>query len=301
MDGIAGVRIFPARWFGFGFAYRHNFNQQDRDSIKDIQYSQNVQPTVTIANSTNAVIGAGFSTPITSSGNISNAFRPSSDPHGFIFQVFAGHRNKRGALDIINLPANVTALNLDKTSLILPCAPGQVSERGCSDVQTVGVSTTAVDPENDVLTYSYTVSGGRISGQGANVSWDLSGVRPGTYTITSAVDDGCGFCGTPKTSTITVTECPDCKTPPPACSCPSLSINGPSSAVQPGETMTFTANVSGGSQSSVTYDWSVSNGQIQSGQGTPVITVSTVGLTDTTVTATLNIGGTNCDCIDKRI
>ncbi len=71
------------------------------------------------------------------------------------------------------------------------------------------VTTTAVDPENDVLTYNYTVSGGRIVGQGANVSWDLTGVNPGTYTITAGVDDGCGVCGQTKTQTITVEKC-DC-------------------------------------------------------------------------------------------
>jgi hypothetical protein len=55
--------------------------------------------------------------------------------------------------------------------------------------------------------------------------------------------------------------------------------------------MTFTANVSGGSQTDVTYDWSVDKGTIVEGQGTPVITVSTEGLVDTTVTASVVVGG----------
>lgn len=290
IDAIAGIRIFPRRWFGMSFAYRNHLNQQDQDSIEDVTFSQSVS--VVRAPGTP---GATITVP-SSSGSIFPAFRTSNNPHGFIFQIFAGRRNERGKPDVENLPANVTAVDLDKTSIVTPCPPGTRSTSGnCPDNQTVGVRTTAVDPENDSLTYSYTVSGGRITGQGANVTWDLSGVQPGTYTITSAVDDGCGFCGTPKSTTITVAACGDCVVP---CSCPTISVTGPSTTTEPGGTMTFTANVSGGSQSSVTYNWSVSNGRIVEGQGTPTITVSTEGLSDTTITATVDIGGTDCNCTD---
>jgi hypothetical protein len=104
-----------------------------------------------------------------------------------------------------------------------------------------------------VLTYNYTVSGGRIVGQGANVSWDLTGAQPGTYTITAGVDDGCGVCGKTQTRTITVTEC-DCEV---VCVCPDFRCYRPAGTVNPGETITFTANVSGGGATNVTYDWSV--------------------------------------------
>lgn len=60
------------------------------------------------------------------------------------------------------------------------------------------------------MIYDYKVSGGKIIGQGANVVWDLSGVKPGTYTITAAVDDGCGLCGKSIIRTVVVKECPNC-------------------------------------------------------------------------------------------
>ena len=104
-----------------------------------------------------------------------------------------------------------------------------------------------------------TVSGGRIVGSGANVTWDLSGVQPGTYTITSAVDNGCGFCGKTVTETITVRDC-DCVPP---CVCPTVSVSTPE-IVQPNQPMTFTANLQGGSTADVTYTWSVSAGTISS-------------------------------------
>jgi hypothetical protein len=68
----------------------------------------------------------------------------------------------------------------------------------------IDVKAIAVDPENDILTYVYTVTGGRIIGTGATVKWDLTGVRSGTYTITAGVDDGCGLCGQTVTKTVIV-------------------------------------------------------------------------------------------------
>jgi hypothetical protein len=61
--------------------------------------------------------------------------------------------------------------------------------------------------------------------------------------------------------------------------------------------MTFTANVAGGTQQSVTYNWTVSAGTISSGQGTPSITVDTTGLSGQSVKATVDIGGTDPTCV----
>jgi hypothetical protein len=286
VEGLAGFRWFPARWLGMGFAYRHHFNQQDKDFIEDSDF----KGTATVVGS---VPGSTINSAIsTNSGGI-RGFIPSTDPHGFIIQGFIGRRNKRGATPPVNQFANVTALTFDRTSVTLPCPPGTIPAEGTTCPEpTVRVTTTAVDPENDVLTYNYTVSGGRIIGQGANVTWDLSGVRPGTYTITAGVDDGCGVCGKTETKTIEVTEC-RCGPPPVVCTCPTLSISGPSGVTAPGETMTFTANVSGGTAENITYNWTVSAGSIESGQGTPSITVRVpADLFNSNITATLEIGGT---------
>jgi hypothetical protein len=218
-------------------------------------------------------------------------FRPSSDPHGFGFQFTAGRRIPREGPKV-NQPANVDALNLSGTVITIPCPPGQHATGACPDNATITVSTVAHDPENDVLTYNYTVSGGRIVGTGANVSWDLGGVQPGTYTITSGVDDGCGVCGATKTQTVTVANCSSCVS---NCSCPTLSVSGPSGVTTPGQSMTFTATTGG----DVTYNWTVSAGTISSGQGTSSITVDTTGVPNNgSVTATVEMSGASlcADC-----
>jgi hypothetical protein len=199
---------------------------------------------------------------------------------------------------VLNQPAVINSIDVSEKTITKPCAPGFQPREGveCRDDQTVNVRTNASDPEGDVITYNYTVSGGRIVGQGENVTWDLSGVNKGTYTITVAVDDGCGVCSETKTETVEVVDC-DCVQ---ICECPTLTVDGPREGVKPGETMTFTANVVGGNQQSITYNWEVSQGTIESGQGTPQIVVGTEGLGQTTIRATVKItGDAGCNCTNE--
>ncbi len=288
IEGLAGARVFPTRYFSLTGAFRYHFNQQDRGSFND---DTNFSGNVNVVGQTNT-ISTRFS-------GVPSGFATSSDPYGFIFGVAVGRRNSRGVPRPVNQFANVTNVTLSETRVTIPCEAGFQPREGttCSTDMTTNVSTTAVDPENDVLTYNYTVSGGRIVGSGANVSWDLTGVNPGTYTITAGVDDGCGVCGETKTQTVTVERC-DCVPVVVACtSCASLSVTGPSSVTRGGDTMTFTANVSGGSQTEVAYNWSVSQGEIISGQGTPVITVQTSpGMAGQNVTATVDISSSPGIC-----
>jgi hypothetical protein len=296
-DLIGGFRIFPKRWLGFSFAYRRHMNQQDSGSFEDSTYSGNAY---VICRDVVQPQGPEGTQPSCTSGTVSNSFtgspagfQLSENPHGWIAQFFVGRRNPR-LVDIENKFANVTNLTVSDSTITLPCAAGFVPAAGatCNDATTVQVATTAVDPENDPLTYNYTVSGGRIVGTGANVSWDLSGLGPGSYTITAGVDDGCGLCGQTQTRTVTVENCNCIK----ACDCGSLSISGPSGVTNPGDTMTFTATVSGGT-ATPTYNWSVSRGTIESGQGTPSIVVRTAaGDAGQNVTATVNLGGVDPAC-----
>jgi len=288
LDGLAGARVYPTRYISLGAAYRYHFNQQDRDSFDEDSFR-----------TTATVPGTGGGTFTSTFTGVPSGFATSTDPHGFIFQVTAGRRNARKA-EVVNKFADVTNVELSETQVTTQCATGEQPKAGatCSADMAVNVTTTAVDPENDVLTYNYTVSGGRIVGQGANVSWDLTGAQPGTYTITVGVDDGCGVCGKTQTKTITVATC-ECEV---VCTCPTLDVTGPAGDVTAGgEPLTFTANVSGGNQqTTVTYNWTVSGGTITEGQGTPVIRVATTAAeAGTTITATVEIGGV-CDACTER-
>lgn len=285
IDGIAGVRIFPRRWFGVSLGYRINFNQQDGDSFSGATNSTSVL--IPCPTGQTGCVAQSISS--TSTG-VPRGFSESTDPHGYIAQFFIGRRDKRDG-DVENKVANVNSVTLSDSVISLPCKPGFRSRSGaCNDSKTISVQTSASDPENDPLVYNYTVSGGRIVGTGANVQWDLSGAKEGTYTITTGVDDGCGVCGKTDTRTVKVEECPDCVQ---VCECPTLSVSD-GGVVAPGSAMNFTANLTGGA--SVTYNWTVSAGTISSGQGTSSISVDTTGLAGQNVTATVDIAGLDASC-----
>ena len=58
-----------------------------------------------------------------------------------------------------------------------------------------GIICTGSDPDGDPLTYSYSASGGQITGNGSNATFDATGLQPGTYTVKCTVNDGRGGTG----------------------------------------------------------------------------------------------------------
>jgi hypothetical protein len=110
--------------------------------------------------------------------------------------------------------ASVDNLTLSLYEITSDCTSDKsASSKSCTDSNkliTVFADAASSD-ENDILTYNYKISGGEIIGTGEEVVWDLSGVKPGKYTITVSVDNGCGICGTTRTEEVIVKECPGCK------------------------------------------------------------------------------------------
>jgi hypothetical protein len=291
VEALAGVKLYPRRWMGFGLAYRMHINQQDRSMFAGNDSNTGVnQVTNVFVPGRGLVVVPGTSVPATT-GSFPRGFIESDDANGFIGQFFIGRRNPRTPEFLPNQPPTVT-LSASTGTITLPCPPGTVSTT-CSPTgsNTVQLAANATDPDGDTLLYTYTTTGGRVTGDGANVSWDLAGVQPGTYTATVEVDDGCG-CVAFSSTTVTIAECTGCVPP-----CPTLSISCPTDQVIAGSPATVSANVSGGDpNASITYNWTVSAGTISSGQGTPTITIDTTGLAGNSVTATVEIGGVGPEC-----
>lgn len=293
VEVIGGVKIYPRRWFGIGLAYRRHLNQQDMDHFNP------VDATIPISQVTNVnVIGRGLvvvpgtSRPVTSQGfPIGYIF--SEEPNGFIFQFWAGRRNAREPERPPNQPPTVSSITPSMASILRPCPPGQSSATCTPTGSEVTLVANASDPDNDQLLYTWSVTGGRLSGEGRQVTWDLSGVANGSYTATVEVNDGNQHTANGST-TVTVADCTGCVPPPPPC--PTVSVSCPTD-VDADQPITFTASVSGGAEgASWTYNWSVSAGTISSGQGTSTITVDTNNLGGQSVTATVSIGGADPSC-----
>src|SRR6185436_1480452 len=146
---------------------------------------------------------------------------------------------------------------------------------------------------NSPIRYRWTTNSGRIDGDGASVTWDVSGLQPGYYKAYLDIDTGSGdeACQAFTSTTVLVNRCP-----PPPPTCPNVGIVCPDRVVL-GEPLTFSSNISGGT-GNVTpiYNWTVSAGTIIDGQGTGTIHVDTTGLAGQSVTATLSMGGYTLDC-----
>ncbi len=151
-----------------------------------------------------------------------------------------------------------------------------------------------ISPEGKPLRYKWTVSGGHLDGDGTDVVWDLSDAQPGVYNAAVTVESGPvdnPLCTAFTSTKVVVRTCP-----PPRPVCPNVTINCPD-VQQAGTPVTFTASVSGGTAGvTPVYNWTVSDGQILSGQGTPTITVDTAGLAGRPISATVAVAGYNLDC-----
>lgn len=292
VDVIGGIKIYPRRWFGIGLAYRRHLNQQDMDHFNPADFNIPIQQ-VTNVNvvGRGLVVVPGTSRPVTSQG-FPLGFIFSEEPNGFIAQFWVGHRNAR-IPPHVNVAPIVSGVTASISTILRPCVPPAVSPSCTPTDNTVTLVANASDADNDQLLYTWSVTGGRLSGEGRQVTWDLTGAANGTYTATVEVNDGNQHTATGST-TVTIAECPDCKVPPPPC--PTVSVSCPSE-VDAGQPITFTASVTGEGAPTPTYNWSVSAGTISSGQGTSTITVDTTGVAGgTSVTATVNLGGLDPSC-----
>jgi hypothetical protein len=117
----------------------------------------------------------------------------------------------------------------------------------------VAIHVNASDPDNDTLAYSYTATGGAVSGTGPDARWDSSGLNTGSYTVNAKVDDGKGGTATCATD-ITVAPKPN---QPPTISCATER-----SPIMPGERTGIIATASDPDGDPLTYSYAPTGGQI---------------------------------------
>ena len=155
--------------------------------------------------------------------------------------------------------------------------------------ESVAATATATDANGRPLNYTWTASGGNISGTGPYVRWDSTGLGAGNYNLTARVDNGAGNTASCSTS-ISVR-------PKPAPAAPTMSCTANPSTVNAGERPTITAVVNDVSGTPITYSWQANAGQII-GTGASV-QLDTSGLAPGTYTVTgraENGVHSACDC-----
>ncbi len=175
----------------------------------------------------------------------------------------------------------------------LSLSADQTAITSCEGQALVHLTANATSGASASLRYKWTANGGKISGSGADTTWDLSGERAGVYQAVVDVDEGDENCAAFASIAVVVTTCTPPATAP---TCPTVTVSCPDSATE-NAPVTFSADVVGSSPAvTPTYTWTINNGKILSGQGTTSITVDTAGLAGQTIRATLDVGGYGMPC-----
>lgn len=200
----------------------------------------------------------------------------------------ASQRNNRQPAPEPQRPPTLTLESDTQVVTLCPDAESMANPR-------VRLKATGFSPDGNPLRYRWTVSGGRLEGEGTETVWDLSGAQPGVYSANVTLESGPAgvdpLCTAFTSTKVIVRNCP-----PPRPICPNISMSCPDVA-NPNAPVTFTASISGGTIGvTPLYNWTVSAGTITAGQGTPTITVDTTGLGGQPIRATVSVEGYNLEC-----
>ena len=207
-----------------------------------------------------------FNNNFTVGHNNQNNFRVNA---GIVFR--SGHPAPKA-------PDTVTAnCSVDKNSVM----------DGSGDM--IAATASGSDSYSHPISYTWSATGGKVDGTGAQVRWSQDGAGPGTYTISARLDDAHGA-NASCSADVTVQPKP---APPP----PTMSCSADPSSVQVGGRSTITATVNDASGTALTYAWQANSGQVV-GTGASVQFDSTgLAAGDYTVTGrATNANGAAADC-----
>lgn len=267
LDLTLGARFFFMEGqLSFGAAYRYNFNHDDQVTLPAL----NVAAVGFVPAPPRTVVQVPFF-------NFQNVTLDHQDYNGFVFYFGFGGRNECEPPIPPNQPPVCERVEADRTEITVG--------------DSIGVRAVASDQDGDTLVYTWTATGGRVVGSGAAVTWDTTGLAPGTYTLTAQVSDTKNAV---KDCSITLTVVPRPN------QCPTVTLTADKTTVRPGEIVTFTAtaNDPDNGPGAINYRWSSSAGNLQ-GSGSTV-TLDTTGMAAGSVTVTVTTDDTDPNCQDTE-
>ncbi len=167
-----------------------------------------------------------------------------------------------------------------------PVVACSVSPQQITQGEQATVKSNVTAKKGTKLTYAWTASGGKVTGNQDTATFDSTGVNPGKYAITVTVSDKHKH-NVPCSADVTVEK----KYLPPTLAC-SVSPN----SIQVGESATVATKAASPDGSPLTYSWTV-NGQAQAAS-TPEFVFGSVGRQpgNYTIAATVNTGKYTASC-----
>jgi outer membrane protein OmpA-like peptidoglycan-associated protein len=147
------------------------------------------------------------------------------------------------------------------------------------DPVTATISTLNFNPKHTV-TYSWTSTGGKISGTSTTGNIDTTGIAPGSYTVSGTATDA----KEKKNNTANCSASFTVRTPRP----PTASCSASPETIKPGDAFTVTVAAQSPDNSPLTYSYTTSSGSI-TGTGANASETTSGANAGSTITATANV------------
>ena len=199
-----------------------------------------------------------------------------------IVTLYAQHRDKW------NRPPTIDSFTSSSSKLVLPC-PFVPFPTGCAvdGTCTMLLTVKASDADGDTLFFDYSVTGGHVSGKGAEARW--TGLTVGSYEAIVTVRDRRGG-STKRTLSIEVVAYP-CDPP-----CTTIALSCPEN-IEEGKRARIVATVNGLTRGlKPKYTWSTFPAGIISSKQANAIEIDTKQLAEHEVKVTVTIGGLDPTC-----
>ena len=138
---------------------------------------------------------------------LATLFEPS-----FLLDAQQRNRSRNPGKRPTNHPPVITSVDTSSTKILL-CRWDQAGICTLHPDGILELSVSAKDQDGDKLLYKYSVTGGRIEGEGPRVTWNLGDVPVGVYIAQVIVSDPLGAIATGSTS-VKIEICGACDGPP---------------------------------------------------------------------------------------
>jgi len=310
VDLYAGLRVHPTKWLAISGAYNLNFRTIDeaRYSIDPtdrhgwfaqvaFQRKVNRPPTVECTVDRATVIGSAGNVAAETATVRVNVMDEDDDTLTVNWRTTGGRLTQQENAAVFDptglAPGRYTVtaevsdgehtatcssdITVEKRKLAptISCQPGTVT---VTEGESVTLRATASDPNNDTLTYAWTVDGQAVTNNAPEFVFGTAGRTVGDHTVAVTVTDvdgmtaNCSF-------TVTINRRPNRN--------PTVSLTLDKSEVYAGDTVNATAQASDPDNDPLTYSWTV-DGQPRSETGSQ-IAINTSGMAGGSHTVTVTV------------
>ena len=283
MDGIGSITPFMHALVGATRIGGPNFNTVETDGVTQIHLVNPYRWGTTLT------VGGGLDLPIPGFSH-RLSWRVFQADYQYMHVSFGPGANlpPDGSTNILGGRANInnaqlsTGLVFHMGSIIPPPPVAYTCSVSPSEVYPGDQITVTGNAQNlnpkKTATYSWTTTGGKISGTSSTGTVDTADLNPGTYTVAGHVTEGVKPGETADcNATFTVKQF---EPPTVACTANPTSVN-------PGDSATITAQGTSPQNRPLTYSYSASSGQISGSNNTA--TLNTTGAAPGVITVTCNV------------